>query len=101
MKNWLEGIEQLDNEIELASNHYDLKWLAAGNETSINYLEGIEELETADIRLLKQFIDKGILEILKKKAENKQLLQPELNILKEFRQIFPCMTIEELEKEGK
>ena len=99
-KNWLKGIEQLDNKNELASNDNDLNWLVAGNETP-NYLEGIEKLETADVRLLKHFIDKGILDILKKKVAKKQLNQPQMNILKEFRRIFPDMTIEELEKEGK
>lgn len=51
--------------------------------------------------LLQSFIDKEIIAILKKKTENKQLNQPEINILKEFRQSFPDMTIEELEKDGK
>jgi hypothetical protein len=97
-KNWLEGIEHLDNENELAANDNDLKWLATGNETP-SYLEGIEELETADVRLLKHYVNKGILKILKKKAENKQLLQPELNILREFRRLFPDTTIEEIENE--
>ncbi|MCM3704810.1 hypothetical protein M3205_03640 [Cytobacillus firmus] len=99
-KNWLEGIEQLDNEKEYASNENDLSWLAAEKETP-SFLEGIELLETANSRLLKHFIEKGILEILKKKAANKPLNQPEMNILNEFRQIFPDTTIDELEKEGK
>jgi hypothetical protein len=101
-KNWLEGIEQLDNDKnnqEIASNDNDLSWLSAGNDTS-NFLEGIEELETAASPLLKSFINKGILVILKKKAANRPLSQPEMKILSEFRLQFHDMTIEELEKAG-
>ncbi|PLR69101.1 hypothetical protein [Bacillus sp. UMB0893] len=101
---YLKGIENLDNDIEVANNmdvSEDLSWLAAGNETK-SFLDGIELLETAGASMLLQsFIDKGIISILKKKTENKQLNQPEMNILKEFRQSFPDMTIEELEKEAR
>jgi hypothetical protein len=97
-----DGIENLGNDVEIADNkNDDLGWLVAENETK-SFFDGIELLDTAGASmLLKSFIDKGILSILKKKEVDKQLSQPEMNILKEFRKSFPEMTIEELEKEGK
>ncbi|MEX3711218.1 hypothetical protein ABFV99_02315 [Cytobacillus horneckiae] len=104
-KHWLDGILELDNDHELASNNDesdDLSWLTAQNEETPNFLEGIELLEVSMVNHRKQFIEsfkqQNIMEIIKKQANKIQLTQPEMKILKAFKETFPDISIEELEE---
>ncbi|MFP5111621.1 hypothetical protein ACSU64_04455 [Bacillaceae bacterium C204] len=99
---WLDGVEELEKNHVLArkeDENEDLNWLTAGNETNHNFLEGIEKLETAEATpLMKSFVRQGILEIVKKKADGKQLSQSDLRILKDFQKTFPDINMSELEE---
>lgn len=93
-KNWLDGIEELDNDHEIAGkkDEDDLSWLTAGNEEPTSFLQGIEKLE------MKSFVRDGIVEIAKKKAAGKQLNKPEMKVLQNFNQSFPDIDIKALEE---
>jgi len=100
---WLEGIENLDNDIEIANNKdEDLSWLTASNEDTPNFLEGIELLEVSiknhREQFIKIFVQQNIIEIIKKQANKIQLTQPEMRILKSFKETFPDISIQELEE---
>jgi len=81
-QNFLEGLDGL----EQASNNK-------------SFLDGIESDENASRgkdRLLKFYIDQGIINVLKKQQNKEQLLQPEMKLLKQFRDDFPSMTLEQV-----
>lgn len=64
-----------------------------------SFLDGIELDEIANRgkdRLLKFYIDQGIVEVLKKAENKEQLMQQEMKLLKEFRDDFPSMTLEQV-----
>jgi hypothetical protein len=103
-KGFLDGIEELDSDNkELASkkgNEDDLSWL--GTETANNeesFLDGIEKIDTASsLSLLKSYARRGILEVVQKQANGKQLSQFEMNLLRDFRKHFPDIDMNELEE---
>lgn len=66
---------------------------------SYNFLEGIDEIGSRGTnRLLQTFINKGIIKVLQKLQEKEHLLQGEQQLLKDFRDSFPSMTLEEVLK---
>ena len=65
-----------------------------------NFLEGIQDEmgSRGTDRLLRAFIDKGIINVLKKQEQKQQLNQQEMQLLKDFRDAFPSITLEEILK---
>jgi hypothetical protein len=103
-KHWLDGIMDIDSDNQkLASkkgNEDDLSWL--GTETANNeesFLDGIEKIDMASsLSLLKSYARRGILEVVQKQANGKQLSQFEMNLLRDFRKHFPDIDMNELEE---
>lgn len=99
-KNFLDGIEEIDKDTELASkknSEKDLSWLeTATNEKQENFLEGIERLEVGSS--IESYTDRGILEVINKQKNWIPLEQYEIKMLRDFKLDFPDITKRDLEE---